>query len=151
MDSKTTLSSTSHHLNLTQYTQIHILNNQIALRRLTSRKKSHKFKVNQLDVTEDHLYSDDNSSFDWQFISAIHLSDFLPYLWQLKSGEPPISCITSLSCSRMTKKHNEFGGPIGTFFVTISLPTVIYALYFLCDDQFCVSFDCSVYVFECIV
>jgi hypothetical protein len=38
-------------------------------------------------------------------------------------------------------KHNEFGGPVGTLLTTISLPFVIYSLYFLCDEEFCVSFD----------
>eukprot|EP01039_Chlorochromonas_danica_P014781 gene14781-17294_t len=40
----------------------------------------------------------------------------------------------------MTKAH-EFGGPVGTFLTTVSLPFVIYGLYFLCDGDFCVSFD----------
>lgn len=38
-------------------------------------------------------------------------------------------------------KHTEFGGPVGTLFVTLSLPLVVYGLYFLCDGEFCVSFD----------
>ena len=31
----------------------------------------------------------------------------------------------------------EFGGPIGTFFVTVGLPIVIYALYFFCNKDVC--------------
>lgn len=35
------------------------------------------------------------------------------------------------------KFHYEFGGPIGTFFVIIGLPFVIYLLFFLCNDKVC--------------
>lgn len=38
-------------------------------------------------------------------------------------------------------KQLEFGGPVGTFLTVISLPLVIYGLFFLCDGDFCVSFD----------
>jgi hypothetical protein len=37
----------------------------------------------------------------------------------------------------------EFGGPIGAFFIIIGLPAVIYALYFLCNKDFCLQFNTS--------
>jgi len=33
--------------------------------------------------------------------------------------------------------HYEFGGPIGTFFIIIGLPVVIYFLYFICNKDIC--------------
>jgi Delta14-sterol reductase len=35
--------------------------------------------------------------------------------------------------------HYEFGGPIGALGVIVGLPVVIYGLYFLCNDQQCLS------------
>jgi len=35
----------------------------------------------------------------------------------------------------------EFGGPIGVTFVIIGLPFVIYALYFLCNNDYCLNFS----------
>ena len=36
-------------------------------------------------------------------------------------------------------KKYEFGGPIGAFFIIIGLPIVIYALFFLCNDSYCIT------------
>ena len=33
--------------------------------------------------------------------------------------------------------HFEFGGPFGVVFVMLSLPVVIYGLYFICNEQYC--------------
>jgi hypothetical protein len=33
--------------------------------------------------------------------------------------------------------HYEFGGPIGTFFIIIGLPVVIYFLFFICNKDIC--------------
>jgi len=33
--------------------------------------------------------------------------------------------------------HYEFGGPIGTFFIIIGLPVVIYFLFFICNKDTC--------------
>lgn len=45
----------------------------------------------------------------------------------------------SPSSSKQEKIHYEFGGPVGTFFTILSLPIVIYGLYFLCNDQVCLQ------------
>lgn len=37
------------------------------------------------------------------------------------------------------KIHYEFGGPIGAFGCIVGLPVVIYALYFVCNEERCVS------------
>jgi len=41
------------------------------------------------------------------------------------------------------KIHYEFGGPIGTFFVIIGLPFVIYFLYFICNKDICYTTESS--------
>jgi hypothetical protein len=33
--------------------------------------------------------------------------------------------------------HYEFGGPVGTFFIIIGLPVVIYFLFFICNKDIC--------------
>lgn len=46
------------------------------------------------------------------------------------------------SIQKMTKQekiHYEFGGPIGAFFVVVSLPFVIWGLYLLCNDSVCLN------------
>lgn len=35
--------------------------------------------------------------------------------------------------------HYEFGGPVGCFFIIIGLPIVIYALFFLCNKNVCMT------------
>lgn len=47
--------------------------------------------------------------------------------------------MTSNKSSAKEKIHYEFGGPIGTFFVIIGLPIVIYGLFFLCNDHICLT------------
>lgn len=37
------------------------------------------------------------------------------------------------------KVHYEFGGPLGAAAVIVGLPVVIYLLYFLCNDQVCLT------------
>lgn len=37
------------------------------------------------------------------------------------------------------KVHYEFGGPVGAFGCIVGLPVVIYALYFVCNEERCVS------------
>ena len=37
------------------------------------------------------------------------------------------------------KVEYEFGGPVGAFFTVVSLPPVIYGLYFLCNPAGCLS------------
>lgn len=37
------------------------------------------------------------------------------------------------------KVHYEFGGPLGALVVIVFLPIVIYSLYFLCNEKFCVN------------
>jgi hypothetical protein len=53
--------------------------------------------------------------------------------------------IEDKSSSNISKQSNkvqyEFGGPIGTFFVVVGLPFVIYLLFFLCNKDVCVSFN----------
>ena len=44
-----------------------------------------------------------------------------------------------------SKPHFEFGGPLGALSVIVGLPIVIYALFYLCNDEYCInySFDFS--------
>lgn len=37
------------------------------------------------------------------------------------------------------KIHYEFGGPVGAFFVVISLPVVISGLYLICNENTCLN------------
>lgn len=57
-----------------------------------------------------------------------------------KEADPPKMTKESLgSSSSIAPVHYEFGGPIGAFGVVVGLPFVIYMLYFLCNDEFCVD------------
>eukprot|EP01038_Epipyxis_sp_PR26KG_P006460 gene6460-8888_t len=44
------------------------------------------------------------------------------------------------SKSNVLNEHKyEFGGPVGATFIIFSLPLVIYALYFLCNEKACIN------------
>ena len=54
-----------------------------------------------------------------------------------------------MSNKQPAKKHveYEFGGPVGSFFTTISLPLVIFLLYVLCNDKYCLPLS-ALYSFD---
>lgn len=66
---------------------------------------------------------------------------------QRRTQSPAPSSSSSSSKKTKSKKdhhgktfHYEFGGPIGAFFTMVSLPVVVYGLYFACNGDYCVNF-----------
>eukprot|EP01041_Mallomonas_annulata_P005642 gene5642-11382_t len=45
----------------------------------------------------------------------------------------------SIDSKDKSSTHYEFGGPIGSFFIVFGLPLVLYALYFLCNSEYCLA------------
>jgi len=42
---------------------------------------------------------------------------------------------------KSSRFHYEFGGPIGAFFTMLSLPVVVYGLYFGCNGTYCANLE----------
>ncbi len=59
-----------------------------------------------------------------------------------KSASPPLKAPSSTPVKQDSSHHEveyEFGGPLGALGVIVGLPVVIYALYFVCNADSCVS------------
>jgi delta14-sterol reductase len=61
-----------------------------------------------------------------------------------KIGSTPVKAektdMKKVEATKVTKPIKyEFGGPIGSFFVVIGTPFVIFALFFLCNKDICLS------------
>ena len=50
--------------------------------------------------------------------------------------------------STVSRPHYEWMGPPGALFIMLSLPLVIYALYFLCERQHCLSRTATVWPWQ---
>ena len=63
---------------------------------------------------------------------------------EISSGIPAVGAVASIKSSNISVSHHEveyeFGGPLGALGVIVGLPVVIYALFFLCNKEQCITF-----------